>query len=59
LNEMGIDSISVRYTESPYIDPNGNAFRYRGSMVLDVGRRDRVMTIYDVFLLTKQPPAGH
>ena len=55
LDEMGIESISLKYGESPYIDPNGNAFRYKGSMTSDANHQDRVVTIYDVFLITGPP----
>jgi hypothetical protein len=51
LDELGIDSISLKYTNSPYIDPDGNAFRYKGSIILDgTNTKDRKVTIYDVVL---------
>lgn len=50
LDELGIDSISLKYTNSPYIDDNGNAFRYKGSAVTDCGSKDCKVAVYDVFL---------
>lgn len=57
LDEIGIHSISLRYTRSAYVDPNGNRFRYRGSLNPD--RHDSVgRIIYDV-ILTSLGPAAH
>lgn len=52
LDELGIQRIKLAYTESQFIDPYGNQFRYKGSLIPmkddDVDRK-----IFDVFLVTK------
>ena len=51
LDELGIHSINLNYTRTPFTDAYGNKFRYKGSLNPDPGDKvDRV--IYDVFLTT-------
>jgi hypothetical protein len=50
LDDIGIHSIDLKYTESRYVDAYGNVFRYKGRLnpvKPDTANR----TIYDVFLL--------
>jgi len=49
LDDIGIHSIALKYTETPFTDVYRNQFRYKGSLNPDKGDNvDRV--IYDVFL---------
>jgi hypothetical protein len=53
LDSVGIHSISLTYTNSPYTDAYGNKFRFKGSLIPDSGDKvDRV--IYDVILRTDE-----
>jgi hypothetical protein len=53
LDDMGIHSIALQYTESPYTDSFGNKFHLKGHLNPDKGDDvDRV--IYDVYLSTTE-----
>ena len=54
LDEYGIHSISLMYTESQKVDAYGNELRYKGS--LNPGTSDVNRIIYDVILTTAATP---
>jgi len=55
LDDIGIHSIGLMYTESRRVDAYGNEFRYRGS--LNPEKSDKVdRVIYDVILTTTDQP---
>ena len=49
LDDIGIHSISLKYAESPYVDPFGNEFKLRGHLNPDRGD-DVSRVIFDVTL---------
>ncbi len=54
LDQVGIHSIDLKYTEDKHKDQYGNAFRYKGSLESDNRNgTDIDPTIYDVFLVSK------
>ncbi len=53
LDALGIHSISLQYSKSPFTDVYGNQFRYKGMINVEPGQGGTVNhTIYDVFLVT-------
>jgi hypothetical protein len=50
LSELGIERISLRYRESPYVDAEGNRFRYVAK-IWDEDQRN-AERCYDVFFLS-------
>lgn len=50
LDELGIDSFSLKYRKTQFIDDNGNAFNLKGSMVRNTPDGPKQEAIYDVIL---------
>ena len=48
LRDLGVFRIDLKYSLFQYVDPNGNAFRYKGSVLDRAGARHEIC--YDVFL---------
>jgi len=60
LVDLGIISTSLKYWRSDYVDSNGNAFRFR-STIVDSGGRSKDQITYDVFPVVEAilPTSSH